>query len=131
VFGASRVVRLRSASLRSDTPYQAKGQVVSDPTAGLELREADGGALLPVQAQPKAGRDAVVGVHAGRLKVAVTQAPEKGKANAALVKLLAKSLGVSKSRVTLTAGETSSQKTFHVTGVTAAELRSLIAAALA
>jgi uncharacterized protein (TIGR00251 family) len=103
---------------------------VTDLTAELDLREADGSVLLPVQAQPKAGRNAIVGVHGGRLKVAVTEAPEKGKANAAFIKLLAKSLGVSKSRVTLTAGETSSQKTFHIADLTAAELRSRIAALL-
>jgi uncharacterized protein (TIGR00251 family) len=103
---------------------------VTDPAAELDLRETDGGVLLPVQAQPQAGRNAFVGVHGGRLKVAVTQAPEKGKANAALVKLLAQSLGVSKSRVTLTAGETSAQKTFHIAGVTTDELRSLVAALL-
>lgn len=79
------------------------------------VRHADG-VLLPVRAQPGARRSAVVGEHAGALKVAVTQAPEKGKANKALIQLLAKELQVSKSQIELIAGETSRQKQFLIRG---------------
>ena len=56
------------------------------------------------------------------LKVCVTQSPEKGKANKALVELLSKSLGVRKSQIELLSGETSSQKRFLIRGVACEEL---------
>lgn len=88
----------------------------------IELTETAEGLLLPIQAQPKAKKNAVTGIHDGRLKVAVTQAPEKGKANDAILKLLAKSLGVKRSQLELVSGETSSKKTLRVTGIAADSL---------
>lgn len=73
--------------------------------------------LLPVQAQAGARRDAIGGVHDGRLKVSVVQAAEKGKANREIIRLLAKSLGVSRSQVSLRLGETASRKQFAISGV--------------
>lgn len=48
-------------------------------------------------------------------KIYVTAVPENGKANSAAIKLLAKHLGVSKSRLTLIRGETSRDKIFSLT----------------
>jgi uncharacterized protein YggU (UPF0235/DUF167 family) len=53
----------------------------------------------------------------------VTQAPEKGKANDALVEVLASSLGLRRSQIELVSGATSSRKTFLVTGVEIQELQ--------
>ena len=55
---------------------------------------------------------------AGRafLKARVRAVPEDGKANAALLKLLARTIGVPKSAVTLVAGHTSRVKTLRLTG---------------
>jgi len=83
----------------------------------IELEETKTGIILPVQAQPRARKNGITGVHAGRLKVAVTQAPEKGKANDALRQVLADELGIRPSQVTLISGETSAQKRFHITGL--------------
>ncbi len=88
----------------------------------IDLQETPQGVVVPVQAQPGARQNAVTGEHAGRLRVAVTQAPEKGKANKALIAVLADALGLKKSQVALVAGETSSQKKFLVTGVSLPEL---------
>jgi uncharacterized protein len=90
----------------------------------IELTETADGLLLPIQAQPKAKKNAIVGIHDGRLKVAVTQAPEKGKANDAILKLLAKSLELRQSQLDLVSGETSSKKAVRVTGIDAEMLRS-------
>src|SRR6266704_1433728 len=60
----------------------------------IDLQLTSGGVILPVHAQPGSRKNGITGIHAGRLKVAVTQAPEKGKANQALVKLLADLLDV-------------------------------------
>ncbi|HEY2250199.1 MAG TPA: DUF167 domain-containing protein [Planctomycetaceae bacterium] len=89
----------------------------------VELQSSADGIILPVHAQPGARKDAVTGVHAGRLKVAVTQAPEKGKANQAVVKLLAELLDVQRSQVTLLSGETSHHKKFLITGIDLAALQ--------
>jgi uncharacterized protein len=94
------------------------------------LEETPDGILLPVQAQPRARKNTLAGWHAGRLKVSVTQVPEKGKANQALLKVLVKALGLKRSQIELVSGETSAQKLFCVQGLTAEELFSRIALAL-
>jgi hypothetical protein len=60
------------------------------------------------------------------LKVSVTQIAEKGKANKALVEVVAKGLGLRKSQLALLTGETSSHKRFLVRGVTREQLLELI-----
>ncbi len=80
------------------------------------------GVLLAVRASPGARRDEIRGEHDGALKVAVTQAPEKGKANKAIIELLAKRLRLRRSQIELLSGATSSQKHFLIRGVTADEL---------
>jgi uncharacterized protein len=47
----------------------------------IELRSHQGGVIVPVQAHAGARRNGVLGVRNGMLRVAVTAAPEKGKAN--------------------------------------------------
>jgi len=94
------------------------------PLIALEQRAS--GIVLPVRAQPGAKKNALTGEHAGQLKVSVTQAPEKGKANAAIIEVLAAGLGLKRSQIELLAGETSGQKKFLVTGVSLAELQARI-----
>lgn len=89
----------------------------------IALEETEQGVVIPVRAQPKARKNALLGEHDGRLKVAVTQAPEKGKANAAILKLLAGALGLRRSQMHLLSGETSSQKKYLVAGHTLADVR--------
>ncbi|MCC8190490.1 MAG: DUF167 domain-containing protein [Planctomycetes bacterium] len=80
------------------------------------------GSALPVKAHAGARRDAVTGVHDGRLKVEVTTAPEKGKANRAIARLLAKTLGLPAASVELLSGETGSRKRFGIGGLDPARL---------
>ena len=96
----------------------------------LRLEPHPHGVLLPVRAQPGARRSALVGVQDGALKVAVTAAPEKGKANRAIVALLAKSLRLKKSQFELESGETARQKRFLVRDVALDEFSQRVAAAL-
>ncbi|MDR1140874.1 MAG: DUF167 domain-containing protein [Planctomycetaceae bacterium] len=70
------------------------------------------GVILSVRAQPGSKREEIRGVQDGLLKVTVTQVPEKGKANKAIRKLLAKSLELKISQVELLSGETATQKKF-------------------
>ncbi len=80
----------------------------------IVLRPHAEGTILPVRAQPGARRNEIRGEQDGMLKVCVTQAPEKGKANKAIIVQLSKSLGVKKSQIELFTGETSSKKQFLV-----------------
>jgi len=89
----------------------------------------DGGASLHVRLTPKGGRDAFEGFETlsdGRVvaKARVRAAPEGGKANAALIALLATLLRTPKSRISIVSGETSRIKKVFVSG----DSHSLVAA---
>ena len=88
------------------------------------------GLILLVRAQPGAKRSGLVGLQAGALKVAVTQPPEKGKANKAIVQVLADALGLRKSQIELLSGETSGHKKFLIRGVDGPALTARIGQAL-
>ena len=88
------------------------------------------GVRLAVKVTPRAGRDAVQGVEVdaqGRawLAVRVTAAPDGGKANAALIKLLAKRWRLPASAVRLIAGASARRKVLHVAGAPATLLAQL------
>ena len=89
----------------------------------IDLQPTSGGVILPVHAQPGARKNGITGIHDCRLKVAVTQAPEKGKANQALIKLLAELLDVKRQQISLVSGETAQQKRFLIVGVDAETLQ--------
>ena len=92
-------------------------------------RVADGGVLIPLRVAPGASRDAVEGVHDGALRVRVSAAPEKGKANKAVLALLAGILGVPKRDVELIAGETSPRKRVRIRALEPGEVRARLAEA--
>src|SRR3546814_15032791 len=75
-----------------------------------------GAMKLVVKVSPKASRNAVLGWPGSRLKLAVTAAPEHGKANAAVQKLLASTLQLPKSAVVLLLGVTTSVKLYELSG---------------
>ena len=84
----------------------------------MNLREHDGAVTFDVLVQPRASRAKVGPLHDGRLKVAVTSPPVDGEANAAVIELIAKTLGVARGAVEVVAGATSRRKTIKVRGVT-------------
>jgi uncharacterized protein (TIGR00251 family) len=90
------------------------------------------GLLLAVRLTPKGGRDEVNGIETlsdGRavLKARVRALPEDGAANAALVKLIAKVVGIAASRVTVQSGHTSRLKVLKIEG-DGADIAAMIAA---
>jgi len=97
----------------------------------LALESHPEGTILPVRAQPGARRNEIRGEQDGAIKVCVTQSPEKGKANKAVVELLSRQLKLKKSQIELIAGETSHQKRFLVRGLRPTELAERIARAAA
>ena len=101
----------------------------SQPTSDLSsavVQTADG-VVIRVHVQPKARREQIIGMHGGRIKLAVTEPPDKGKANEAVVRLIAAKLNLSASRVELLRGDTSRQKDLLVRNLEAAEASRLLA----
>ena len=103
---------------------------MADEASSLAFAPTADGLRIQVLAQPRASRDAVVGVHDGQLKVALTAPPVDGEANAALVAFVAKVLRVAKKQVVLLQGESSRRKVLLVKGdpgELAARLEALLA----
>jgi len=76
----------------------------------LDLVEIAGGTRLRLRVKPGARRNAIVGPHGGAVKVEVTAAAERGKANIAVLALLADALGLAGSSIDLVAGRSSRDK---------------------
>lgn len=93
------------------------------------VRVTPSGVELAVLVQPRSSRTKVLGVHDGRLKIALSAPPVDGEANAALVEFLAEALGVRKSAVTLVEGATSRRKRVRIDGTSEAAARALSEAA--
>ncbi len=72
--------------------------------------------VLEIRLQPRAGNNAVVGIDNGRLRIRVSAAPVDNAANEAMMALLARELGVAKSRVRLLSGATRRDKRVAVAG---------------
>lgn len=70
---------------------------------------------LAILGRPGSGRDALGAPHAGRLRVLVRAAPERGRATAAILAVLAEAFDVPRARVALVAGETSPVKQVVIT----------------
>ncbi|MCI0795553.1 MAG: DUF167 domain-containing protein [Chloroflexi bacterium] len=78
-----------------------------------------------IRVQPKAGRNAIE-VAGDKVTLRVTAAPEGGKANDAVVALLAKRLGVAKGRVSIVRGHKSRDKTVLIDDVTLEEVLAIL-----
>ena len=81
---------------------------------------------INVRLQPRASRNLVTGFRDGALRVSVTAPPHDGRANDALLELLADTLGVSKSRLTIVRGNSSRDKVVAVEGLVVEDLRRLL-----
>lgn len=84
------------------------------------LSETPDGVRLAVRATPRGGQNAVTGVRDGRLLVKVSAPPEDGKANAAIIKLLAKHFGIPPRSVELLSGAAAREKLFLLRGLSLA-----------
>ena len=91
--------------------------------AHLDLQQSDRGVLVPVKVVPGASRSRVVGILDGALKVAVAAPPEKGKANKALIKILAETFDLPKNRVSIEQGQSSHHKIVLLLGADAGQVR--------
>lgn len=82
---------------------------------------------ITVRLTPRGGRNAIDGWDGDTLRVRVASAPVDGKANEALLRVLAKALGVAPSRLTLISGVQSRVKTIDVDGMSARGIRDALA----
>ena len=80
------------------------------------LRAVGEGVHLRIHVVPGASRDRIAGLHGEALKVTVQAPPERGKANARVLRLLASRLGIRASDVRLEHGEASREKMVLLVG---------------
>ena len=92
----------------------------------IKIREMEDGIVVSVKVQPNSSKDRVVGEYADQIKIAVTVAPEKGKANKAVIKLFAKWLGIKNSDIQIISGETSRDKELFIRNITEEDLYKLV-----
>ena len=76
---------------------------------------------LTLRVMPGAGRSEIVGRHGTAWKVRIGAAPDRGRANEALVRLLSKQLRIARSEITIVSGHTSRDKVVELGGLSADE----------
>jgi uncharacterized protein (TIGR00251 family) len=89
---------------------------------------ADGRITLTLHIQPGAKNTEFAGLHGDALKIRLAAPPVDGKANEALVKFIAETLGLPKSAVLLKSGQTSRRKVVEVSGSRVAAIEGFLAA---
>ena len=76
---------------------------------------------LRLRVTPGADRAGVVGRHGAGWKISVAAPPERGRANEAVVRLIAESLSLPRDRVAVVSGHTARDKVVEITGISAEE----------
>jgi uncharacterized protein (TIGR00251 family) len=87
--------------------------------AEATIKEVEGAVVFTAKIVPGSSKTAVCGLHDGMLKIKVSAAPEKGKANRYLIEFLAKQLGVKKNAISIISGRTNPVKKMQVLGISA------------
>jgi uncharacterized protein (TIGR00251 family) len=97
-----------------------------NPQEPVIAHDALGGCTLAVRVHPGARRNGVTGTHAGALKISLTTPPTDGRANEALIGLLAELLRLPKARIALLTGAASRSKQLRIMGKSAAEVQAAL-----
>jgi len=92
----------------------------------LEVEARGSAVRFRVRVSPRASRAEVGGLHDGALKVKLTAPPVEGAANAALIALISKRLGVAKRDVTILSGQSGRDKRLEVEGANAEAVQALV-----
>ncbi len=92
----------------------------------LSIKQTAEGVTFTVRVLPRSSRNEFAGEQEGALKVKLTAPPVEGAANKMLVKFISGALKVPKSAVSIVTGETGRTKTISVSGVSAADIESLL-----
>jgi uncharacterized protein len=88
----------------------------------INFTEKNGAIIFNVRVVPRASKSEIVGELGGALKVRIASPPVDGAANAELIKVLAKTFGVSKSEVEIISGQTSKLKQIKIANLTAEKI---------
>jgi hypothetical protein len=88
----------------------------------VRITEKDGGVTVDIVVKPRSSREGVGPVQGDRLIVAVNAPPVDGKANEAVVRVLAETFKVARSAVAIVRGETGRKKTVRIQGISAAAI---------
>ena len=94
---------------------------VSSPLA-LNIKPRKDGIQFSAIIQPRSSKNKICGLHGESLKIRLTSPPVDGEANKMCVKLLAKMLNVSPSRIVIVSGRAGRNKIFRVAGINTSEL---------
>jgi uncharacterized protein (TIGR00251 family) len=86
--------------------------------------------VIDIVVAPRSARERVGPAVGDRLRVAVNAPPVDGKANEAVVRVLAEAFGVPRSAVAILRGETGKRKTVKIAGATAARLAQVLGLAM-
>ncbi len=81
------------------------------------IKEIEGGVVFTVKVLPGSSKTAAGGLLGDMIKIKVSAAPEKGKANKCLVDFLANQLGVKSNAVSIISGETNPVKQVQILGI--------------
>jgi uncharacterized protein (TIGR00251 family) len=93
----------------------------------LRIDEKGGACTFAVKVTPRSSREILMGVEQGALRLKVTAPPVEGEANEALRTFLARLLDRPRSSIQVLRGGASRRKTVRVDGISAAEIRRLVA----
>ena len=85
--------------------------------------------FLSVRVTPAAGRDAVLGWQGDALRLSVAAPAQRGKANEAVIRLLAGALGLPRQRLRIVRGQTSRRKVIAIEGLDEGEARARLGVA--
>ncbi|HEX7840360.1 MAG TPA: DUF167 domain-containing protein [Kofleriaceae bacterium] len=86
---------------------------------------------VDILVQPRASRAKIGPMHDGRIKIAVTAPPVDGEANAQVIELFARRLGIARGDVAVVAGASSRRKTLRIENVTRQQIEAMIEELLA
>jgi uncharacterized protein (TIGR00251 family) len=88
-------------------------------------KETHEGVVISLKITPKSSKSEAAGIEGDELKLRIAAVPEKGEANAEIIRFLSKRLKISKSKIILISGETSRHKRVLIKGVEPAALKTL------
>ena len=89
----------------------------------MNVTSKDNAVLFNVKVVPNSSRTQVAGILGDALKIKVAQPPEAGRANRAVIELLADALNIPPANIAIVAGHTQPRKTVRIQGVSAEALQ--------
>ena len=94
----------------------------------VEIRQTEDGIRLRLRVKPGGRQQRLIGAYGGALKLEVSAAPERGRANTAVIRLLSEALGIRRNQVEIVAGASSQDKVAVLTGCSVEEITAQLAA---